>query len=514
MARPDRSYAQEMQEYIDEKKFLRKVRHRVFHPDYDSPLLFRLGGYFLRFIIFAAVLGAIFFVRNRNYFSGPVFRTSLQAETDHYMSGIMSEMDDVIWKNDVGLTSYTAQGGPEAFFKSVDLQRITARAKWLNLLTGDWHLRDVGIGDVTMSFKSGSTSGDREKYTYKRSASPFLAIPDFSRTRFGEVTLHSTNFSWGPHWTSKGSLNGANGSLKRDMSGAWEMTLKDGVYSQNWLKNLRMNPGAPLKVIYKDSKVTFQGGEMTLGKSGKVTIDGTVSVGEAAEFDLDVVMKTIQIEDIIPEAYQPLITGLVDVNMKITGSPNRSDGIVMNGDLLFAEACRIRDLPILRTLSVITPQTELRRMPLRSMSKLSFTSRKGALTVKDIELMSGVDVALIRGGFTYYMDTKPMEHLVVDTLKDALEEDGLPTNNDDELGFFGEIQIGMPWSLLGQEPVYREKYFTQDDRNFGWLKVPIIGAVDEITAEYSKIMDHEWADLTKQARVPAGRGTRERIEDK
>jgi len=38
--------------------------------------------------------------------------------------------------------------------------------------------------------------------------------------------------------------------------------------------------------------------------------------------------------------------------------------------------------------------------------------------------------------------------------------------------------------------------------------------VDEITAEYSKIMDHEWADLTKQARVPAGRGTRERIEDK
>ena len=265
MARRDRSYAQGMQEYADEKRFLRKVRHRAFHPDYDSPLLFRLGGYFIRLVLFVAVVGAILFVRNRKYFNGPDFRESLQAEMDYYMGGTMSEMPDVFWKNDEGLTNYTAQGGADAFFKTIDLQRITARAKWINMLTDNWYLRDVEIGETTIDFKSGTTPGVGGPDTYRRSKSPLLAIPDFSKTRFGEITLHNTNFTWGPHWTSKGSLADATGSLKRDISGGWELTLADGVYSQNWLKNLRMKPGTSMKVTYKDNMVTFAGAEFTIG---------------------------------------------------------------------------------------------------------------------------------------------------------------------------------------------------------------------------------------------------------
>ncbi len=512
MARRDKSYAQGMQEYADEKRFLRKVRHRVFHPDYESPLLFRLGGYFLRFVLFVAVVGAILFVRNRKYFNGPVYRESLQAEMDHYVGGTMSEMTDVIWKNDVALTDYKAQGGPNSFFKSIDLQRISARAKWINMLTDDWYLRDVEIGNATVAFKSGITPGERDPDTYRRASSPLLAIPDFSKTRFGEITLHGLNFTWGPHWTSRGSFLSATGSLKRDISGSWQMTLANGTFSQNWLKNLRMKPGTMLNVTYNDNVVTITGGEFTLGDSGKVAIEGTVTISEAAEFNLHVVMKTVRIEDIIPSNYHPLLTGMVDLDMRITGSPNRSDGVVANGELLFAEACRIRDLPILRTLSVITPQTEMRRMPLRSMSKLSFTSRKGVLTVNEMNLVSGADVAIVRGGFTYQMDTTPMEHLVVDTLKDPVadEED---LTEDVELGFMGAIEVGMPWTLLGQEPTYRDKYFTKDDKDIGWLKVPIKGSSDEITAEQSLEMDHEWASLLKQAGDPYERNKRSRTRD-
>ena len=146
------------------------------------------------------------------------------------------------------------------------------------------------------------------------------------------------------------------------------------------------------------------------------------------------------------------------------------------------------------------------------MSKLAFTSRKGVLTVKDMRLVSGADVALVRGGFTYQMDTSQVEHLVVDALQDPVA-DAEDISTDVALGFLGEVQIGMPWNLLGQEPDYRDKHFTKDDEDIGWLTVPIKGTADEITADQSKVMDHEWADLLKQAGDPFERKDRHRTQD-
>ena len=88
----DRSYAQAMRDHEAEKKFLRKIRHRAFHPDADSPVIFQLAGYFVRLVIILAILGAILFVRNRKYFSGESFSENLQAEFDHYLGGEESKM--------------------------------------------------------------------------------------------------------------------------------------------------------------------------------------------------------------------------------------------------------------------------------------------------------------------------------------------------------------------------------------------------------------------------------------
>ena len=149
MARRDRSYARGMQEYAEEKRFLRKVRHRVFHPDYESPLLFRLGGYVLRLVLFVAVVGAILFVRNRSYFSGPVFRESLQAEMDHYTGGTMSEMPDVTWKNDLG-----------NFKNAMDeYARLRAEAKSVNHKLANPEILGKDIGQEIAAVASGVLSG-------------------------------------------------------------------------------------------------------------------------------------------------------------------------------------------------------------------------------------------------------------------------------------------------------------------------------------------------------------------
>ena len=142
MPKDDKSYAQAMREHEEEKKFLRKIRHRAFHPDYESPVLFRLAGYLVRLVILIVVVALVLFVRNRKYFNGEGFSESLKTEFDYFVDGEESTLPQVIWKNDQMLISYAAKGGPRAFFREIDLQRITARAKWSDLMLNDgWHLR-------------------------------------------------------------------------------------------------------------------------------------------------------------------------------------------------------------------------------------------------------------------------------------------------------------------------------------------------------------------------------------
>ena len=84
MARRDKSYAQSMEEWAEEKRFLRKTRHKIFHPSYDSPFFMRLSGYFVRLVILVAIVAAIMFVRNRKYFNGEGYRDQVKVELDHY----------------------------------------------------------------------------------------------------------------------------------------------------------------------------------------------------------------------------------------------------------------------------------------------------------------------------------------------------------------------------------------------------------------------------------------------
>ena len=70
------------------------------------------------------------------------------------------------------------------------------------------------------------------------------------------------------------------------------------------------------------------------------TIDGFVQLGEVPEYNVDISMKTIELVDIIPDDFHPHIGGLADLELRLTGSPNRSDGIIFEGELVMVEGGR------------------------------------------------------------------------------------------------------------------------------------------------------------------------------
>ena len=517
MPRDDRSYSQAMRDYDAEKKFLRKIRHRAFHPDADSPVIFQLTGYFIRFVILLVIFGAILFLRNRKYFNGEGFTTEVQQEVDHYLGGEESEMEKVFWKNDQMLSAYKATGGTHAFFQSIDLRRVTAKSTWRDLLLDNgWKLDQVEIGVAHLTLKAGPSLGASEaKPDRLRRSSWLSASPDFSKTRFGEIKIHEANFDWGPIWTSKGGLTKSSGTIKRTL-GDWKLALSGGVFSQNWLHNLQMAPGSLLNVSVDGGKLHIAGGEFTLGKAGRVSISGFVQLGEIPDYNFKVSMKTIDLVDIVPEEFRPNIAGFADFELQVTGSPNRSDGVIFEGDMVMVEGGRLREVPILTTLSVITPRSEMRSMPIRSGSRLKFKTRQGVLTVSSMNIQGGgaaigvtgfkradgevLDYARMLGSFSYQMDTSKLdESLILDPIKKSLEED--IEEEGPEIGFQGSVRIGMPWELLGKEEEYRDKHFTQDENGYGWIAIPIKGLLDEITVVQAKALDVEWGELAKKAKT-------------
>ena len=512
----DRSRAQTLREREEEKRFLKKIRHRAIHPDHRGPILFRLAGYVVRLVILAVVVTAILFLRNRSYFNGESFSNEVQTELDHYFDGEDSKLQRISWASDQAKTSYRANGGPGAFFRQIDLQGITARAKWRKLLIShSWELSDVEISEANIFLKGGQTPRSAEDPPKERvrSGNWLKAAPDFSRARYGEITLHKANIHWGPFWTSKGSAAGCRATLRR-RHGEWKLSLFGGTVSQNWLRNLEMDPDKPLEITLTDNQINIHETEFRLGEAGQVTLKGTIRLGETPDFDLQVSMKTIDLRHIVPDEFYSTLGGLVDITMKVTGSPNTSAGIIFEGELSIVQLGRLRNIPILRTLSTITPRTDLRLMPVRSGSSVKFKTRKGVLHLTDISIQGGatlpggglkndqgeaMDAARVLGHLTYQMDTTELESsLRLESLsnkeEDQIEEPG------PEVGFNGEVRIGMPWVLLDKNVHFREKYFTKDNRGYGWITVPLEGLIDEISASQARNMDIEWVESAEDPR--------------
>ena len=297
------------------------------------------------------------------------------------------------------------------------------------------------IGEVHLDLKAGpSLTKSEGKPDRIRPSSWLSASPNFRQTRFGEIKIYEANFDWGPYWTSEGSLHLATGLLKRTL-GKWTLHLANGTLSQNWLRDLRMTPGTKMTVeLEGEDKLSITGGQFELGTAGKVTLDGHVQLGETPEFNFQLSMKTINLDDILPDQYQATLGGIADFELQVTGSPNRSDGIIFEGEMLMVEGGRIREVPILRTLSVITPRSEMRNMPIRSGSRVKFKSRHGLLTVSALGIHGGgaavgvsgfkrsdgeiLDYARVTGSFTYQMDTSELDKsLKLDSIRQPIEED-------------------------------------------------------------------------------------------
>lgn len=507
-----------MTAHEEEKKFLRKVRHRAFHPDYDSPILFRLVGYLVRLVVLLVIIAAILFVRNRHYFNGESFATTVQTELDRYLHAEESDLEDVYWKDDKAVTIYRAKGGPQAYFNQITLPRIAARGQWRDLLTQHgWTLQDVEIANAFVYLKGGPTPSVAETAPSEtpRSDSWLVATPDFSRTHFGDIKLFNATFHWGPRWTSKGSLEGASGILKRQ-DDQWSLTFTEGELRQNWLKNLQVQPEHPLNVSVTEEQINLNGGPFAFGETGEATLDGSVTLSDAPEYDLEMSMKTIQFTDLLPDEFHTKLDGLADLEMTLTGSTNRSDGIIFEGEITVVESGRLRQIPILNSLSMITPRLEMRQMPIRTGSTLKFKSRQGVLTVYDIDIKGGgvatsqgyttaegdlLDFARIKGAFTYKMDTSALDgELSLEyTRPPAVEK---KASKDPEAEFEGEVQVGMPWELLGQDEAYREKYFTPDDEGYGWITVSLNGPLESISDKEAAELDTAWSEVTKSLRNP------------
>lgn len=101
-------------------------------------------------------------------------------------------------------------------------------------------------------------------------------------------------------------------------------------------------------------------------------------------------MKMVEVEDLLPLDFSNTLSGLANIKLELSGSPNRSNGIQFKGEVEMVQDGRLRHLPILSTLVVISRRSEMRHMPIRANSSFKFHTAEGRLTVTDIQLTGAV----------------------------------------------------------------------------------------------------------------------------
>jgi hypothetical protein len=250
-----------------------------------------------------------------------------------------------------------------------------------------------------------------------------------------------------------------------------------------------------------------------------VSINGIITLSETPEFDVMFNMQMVEVQDLLPLSFQNTLSGLANIRLKMFGSTNQSSGIQFEGEVEMIEKGRLRNLPILSTLVVVTKRPEMRHMPIRANSTFKFKTREGRLEVTDIRFKGGggeqsglgyknssgavQDFARLVGSFSYQMDTSALDqNLVLADLKRSDLDAPLSDQEESELEFKGEARLAMPWELLGDEASIRDHFFERDTQDYGWITIPIDGGFDTISKTEATQIDQAWADLKTRRKNP------------
>ena len=374
----------------------------------------------------------------------------------------------------MNLKRVSLAGGESSFFYDAEIRDLRTRMGLLDGVVNEWNGESVTMKSLTISLRGGAETDEAASAAYQ---SLFVKPAEF---KFDVIDIEDATLKWGYSEIHRGSIQGGHLKANRRNDGGWNVVVKGGLFTQNWLRRFEIER---MELIL--TKDRFEIVEMKLNKDGgSLELSGALLSGGARPvFEGKGSMRSLSIGAVIEADYREFVDGVISGDLKFSGSTNSQSGFEIEADVNLEEGDHVilKDrFPLFRAISAVDR--------LRSYKKLRFSSGKfhlktggDRMELSEI-LLQALEVMRITGEVTVRLptDEEVKEHLKMGELpagpesKEVREILEKAAKREKEVYYLeGFARIGITKDVFDHSPGLDKAYPVDEESGWRWLDLPL-----------------------------------------
>lgn len=465
----DKTYTQVMNEWAAQRSFIRRASTGLLRPPYGVTGMARIWGWIWRLCFMLTVPVLLYLGVLRKHGQSEDFTAQLAAETKRFLGAGDVTFHSTRWdfNGDLRSAQITIEGSPENFYTSAKIFNLSTSIPMPDAFRSGWHLKSVEAVKAVVALRSGA-SARPVAATWIPGPAVLTAgwglNPDGSKLIVDRYECDKLTLTWGGSPSTKGELVDSASRLTRTQGG-WEFLSAGGIFQQCWLGRLKVTDA---RIQVGSDKAVIEKGDFMVPGGGSGSFTGTVTVGENPEVTGSMKLENIQFHPFLPDLFHNFVTVVCHGSITLTGSTNRSTGIVMDTSLT-VQAGTLRGIPVFRALELTTGETSLAQ-PEISGGRIHFISQ-GSQESGGV-LIEADDVFLDCG--TRMKIALTMRHERKQVLASTIREATATTTGDSvAVTTSGVLRIGLPPETIAKfKPAIRQEFITREDQGYHWMDIP------------------------------------------
>ncbi|MEM7699047.1 MAG: hypothetical protein AAF236_11650 [Verrucomicrobiota bacterium] len=391
----------------------------------------------------------------KSWLQGDGFRQFVITEATEALDSEI-ELGAIQWESGQAYTDrFVARGYEDAAFQKMELEAI--RAQFDGVKAQAVQVPEVTINRFSLLFS------DR-RLEDPRSDEPLIqdqpksgpAIPGFlsglvpNKAEIGEIRVSSASIL-GKNETGADVfvLADTGATIRPDLDvGIWEIAAKGGRILIAEQRPLELQS---LRLRWKGEDIFIDDCALGVFSEGLITGSGEIRFREETQFDFDVEISDIEIDELVEGEWKERLDGSIEGPIKITGT---ADDLVTEGTLHIVDGT-VKAMPMLDLIAKYTKAEQFKRLSLTE-AKTDFTRRGDRIELRNLALQSD-GLVRVEGE--------------VDLIGNAID---------------GRLKVGVVPGTLRWIPGAQRKVFTEDRDGFLWTPVAIGGTTDDPTEDLSQ----------------------------
>ncbi|HEX2746901.1 MAG TPA: hypothetical protein VHM91_02795 [Verrucomicrobiales bacterium] len=460
-----KSYNEVMNEWAAQRSFLQRAGSGLLRPGFGVTGYARVWGWVWRFFLLVTIPLGVYAIILKLYGMSGEFTGQLSSQIKSRYGADHATFARTRWNVNGSFYSdgLKLRGAAGSFFHEMNFESLSTSIPLSEVFKADWHLKSVDTVKGTVSLRSGGAGkvAVREGVTQLLTAGWGIK-PDFSKLVVDRYKADKLTLTWGGTPATSGGFADSATTLTRNEAG-WELLALGGTFYQGWFDDVRLL-GA--KVQIGSGRAVIEKAEFLIPGGGAGSLTGSITLGEDPELDAVARLENTPFQQFLPEFFRPYVTAVCNGTIKLSGSTNRTTGILMDTNLTI-QSGTVSGVPLFRALELATGETHVAQ-PAISGGRVHFTSQgtqeNGGLLVEanDVQIDCGTTLKI---ALTIRHERKQVQ--ASNAREAAHVGDSL------SLTTTGTLRIGLPPETLAKlKPSIRQEFFTREDQGMHWMEAP------------------------------------------